>query len=134
MSENIVCVKCTSVLDRKEVAGIEVDVCPRCGGIWLDRGELEALGSRSDEELAALREALGIRKGAPPVPSETTTACPACDGTLRELRFGNILIDFCPKCRGIWLDKGEFDAAVAFVREQGKSVEDLLILAGQLAG
>ena len=42
-TENIVCVKCTSVLDRTTIGGIEVDNCPQCGGLWLDRGELEQI-------------------------------------------------------------------------------------------
>lgn len=31
--------------------GVEVDVCPSCRGIWLDRGELEKLVLRARQEL-----------------------------------------------------------------------------------
>jgi Zn-finger nucleic acid-binding protein len=31
------------VLDIRFHGGIEVDVCPRCRGVWLDRGELQRL-------------------------------------------------------------------------------------------
>jgi len=31
------------VLDVTHHGGIEIDVCPRCRGIWLDRGELDRL-------------------------------------------------------------------------------------------
>lgn len=31
------------VLDVTHHQGIEIDVCPRCRGIWLDRGELDRL-------------------------------------------------------------------------------------------
>ena len=134
VTENIVCVKCTNVLDRSTIGGVEVDSCPRCGGLWLDRGELEKLGTRSAEELKELRVALGVDPKVPPVPDDTTIHCPACDGKLREVRFGNILIDFCEKCRGLWLDKGELEAALKKVQEEGKSVETLLVLAGQIAG
>lgn len=38
------CPLCTdTVLDVTYHGGIEVDICPRCRGIWLDRGELERL-------------------------------------------------------------------------------------------
>ncbi len=30
-------------LEARFSLGIEVDVCPRCRGLWLDRGELERL-------------------------------------------------------------------------------------------
>ncbi len=31
---------------------VEIDVCPNCGGVWLDRGELEALLDDCDQENA----------------------------------------------------------------------------------
>ncbi len=38
-------------LDERHSHGIEIDVCPKCGGVWLDRGELEKLaGSSSQDE------------------------------------------------------------------------------------
>lgn len=30
--------------------GIEIDYCPECRGVWLDRGELDRLIERADEE------------------------------------------------------------------------------------
>jgi uncharacterized protein len=32
-----------AVLDVTHHGGIELDICPRCRGVWLDRGELERL-------------------------------------------------------------------------------------------
>jgi Zn-finger nucleic acid-binding protein len=32
-----------------ERQGIEIDFCPRCRGVWLDRGELDKLIERSTE-------------------------------------------------------------------------------------
>ncbi|MGS1116532.1 TFIIB-type zinc ribbon-containing protein [Castellaniella sp. UC4442_H9] len=32
---------------------IEIDYCPKCRGVWLDRGELDKLIERSTEEAAA---------------------------------------------------------------------------------
>jgi Zn-finger nucleic acid-binding protein len=34
-----------TVLDITYHGGIELDICPRCRGIWLDRGELEKLAA-----------------------------------------------------------------------------------------
>ena len=38
--------------------------------------------------------------------------CPNClvDLTISERK--NIEIDFCPKCRGVWLDRGELDKMI----------------------
>lgn len=36
--------------------------------------------------------------------------CPVCDGTqLREVEKNGVLIDICPSCKGVWLDRGELD-------------------------
>lgn len=32
--------------------GVEIDYCPTCRGVWLDRGELDKIIERSAEELA----------------------------------------------------------------------------------
>ena len=30
--------------------GVEIDYCPRCRGVWLDRGELDKVIERSDRD------------------------------------------------------------------------------------
>jgi Zn-finger nucleic acid-binding protein len=37
------CASCGGPLRRGDVEGVQVDLCTRCGGAWLDPGELEAL-------------------------------------------------------------------------------------------
>ena len=36
-----------SVLVMSERSGIEIDYCPTCRGVWLDRGELDKIIERS---------------------------------------------------------------------------------------
>jgi Zn-finger nucleic acid-binding protein len=40
------CPNCGETLQARERSGIEVDVCPVCRGVWLDRGELDKLIDR----------------------------------------------------------------------------------------
>jgi Zn-finger nucleic acid-binding protein len=43
------CPVCTSVpLVLAERQGIEIDYCPQCRGVWLDRGELDKLIERTE--------------------------------------------------------------------------------------
>jgi Zn-finger nucleic acid-binding protein len=35
--------------------------------------------------------------------------CPNCESRLVEVERSAILIDACPECRGVWLDRGELD-------------------------
>ncbi len=41
------CPVCQIKLDMSERQGIEIDYCPQCRGIWLDRGELDKIIERS---------------------------------------------------------------------------------------
>jgi uncharacterized protein len=41
------CPQCQTDLQMTERQGIEIDYCPDCRGIWLDRGELDKLIERS---------------------------------------------------------------------------------------
>lgn len=35
--------------------GIEIDYCPKCRGVWLDRGELDKIIERSNSEIDKIR-------------------------------------------------------------------------------
>lgn len=35
--------------------------------------------------------------------------CPNCSATLVMADKQGVEIDYCPECRGVWLDKGELD-------------------------
>lgn len=42
------CPHCTdSILVMSDRQGVEIDYCPQCRGVWLDRGELDKLIERS---------------------------------------------------------------------------------------
>lgn len=44
--------------------------------------------------------------------------CPNCDQVLQISERQNIEIDYCPSCRGVWLDKGELDKIIDFSNQQ----------------
>ncbi len=39
-----------------ERQGVEIDYCPKCRGVWLDRGELDKLLRRDDDEWRGERD------------------------------------------------------------------------------
>lgn len=41
------CPVCNVSLVMSERQGIEIDYCPKCRGVWLDRGELDKIIERS---------------------------------------------------------------------------------------
>ncbi len=44
------------LLQMSERSGVEIDYCPRCRGVWLDRGELDKILERAERELPPLRD------------------------------------------------------------------------------
>lgn len=53
--EGLNCPICHVSLTMTERKGIEIDYCPTCRGIWLDRGELDKIIERSIENDGSLR-------------------------------------------------------------------------------
>jgi Zn-finger nucleic acid-binding protein len=50
--------------------------------------------------------------------------CPKCDVPLFILRFKDIEVDFCNRCRGLWLDTGELEA---LLERTGAQADDPLL-------
>ena len=103
----MICPKCQHEMETIEYAGIEVDRCRNCHGIWFDVGEDFSL---RDEEAAA-----AIDTGDPDIGRETNTInryrCPRCDGGMLRMtdsRRKDIWYEECTACRGSFFDAGEF--------------------------
>lgn len=113
-------------------ADVEVDQCPECGGTWLDAGELERIEETPEkkhhEELSAIppdvvRSMEMARQQAAPQRS-----CPRCDRAMERREYGycsRILIDTCPSCRGVWLDKGELSTLELFFEKSRADTREL---------
>ena len=86
------CPVCNVELRMSERQGIEIDYCPQCRGIWLDRGELDKIIERTkadydddydDDDYIEDNERVydphsGKAKRQPPAADPTTRDCPYC--------------------------------------------------------
>ena len=43
------CPNCESEMRLSNKYGVEIDHCPRCRGVWLDRGELEKVATMQNQ-------------------------------------------------------------------------------------
>lgn len=116
----------TELQPKRYEDNIKVDVCPNCGGMWLDKGELEVIQETRErdysEELARMPD-LGYK--AYELAQQKIgrrLQCPHCNNEMeaREYaRCSQVMIDVCPHCHGIWLDKGEIeDLEIFFERSR----------------
>lgn len=53
------CPQCSHTLVMSERHGVEIDYCPECRGVWLDRGELDKILERSGGSSTPPREHRG---------------------------------------------------------------------------
>ena len=56
-SGGLICPACRVDLVMSERHGVEIDYCPKCRGVWLDRGELDKILERGAAELGGRQEA-----------------------------------------------------------------------------
>ena len=104
------CPVCDVPMIEGELGSEIVDRCPKCNGIYFDKGELEALVELvrrfSDVEL----DETDIDT-IPKFERDRVLYCPVDEGRMREKDIGEgFIIDVCEKCDAIWLDDGELNA------------------------
>jgi len=62
------CPKCNVPLSMSERQSVEIDFCPQCRGVWLDRGELDKIIERA-AQLMSPQTSRPVG-GPPPLPPE----------------------------------------------------------------
>jgi Zn-finger nucleic acid-binding protein len=96
-------------MESVKLAGLELDGCPACRGLWFDAEELDASLRKDGAALGGL--------GSYFVKVETARSldippafCPRCRAALEPHHYDielPLIIDVCPAGCGIWLDAGE---------------------------
>jgi len=105
------CMRCNAVMSSERVGDISVDVCPDCGGIWLDKGELSQIVRERIED-AEVDERLLWKEADKFKGRLSEIICPHCGSRMVEMRHGpdGPAIDICAGCGGVFLDKDELGA------------------------
>ncbi|RKH05237.1 hypothetical protein D7V97_24280 [Corallococcus sp. CA053C] len=109
-------------LNAVQASDVEVDLCPRCHGLYFDRGELERFPDRPSLkplQAAAKQAPSRCRKGGHLVPRALAhcatcrsepLGCPGCGARLALVSARVCTVDLCTQCGGTWLDAGKFEA------------------------
>jgi len=123
------CPACDGKLAEATLYGVKVDTCAKCGGMWLDQGELKSLEERAHDyswrEVAWLDDEAAAAAGVTAMLS--SRSCPRCqDRKMFSTAFGDsgVIIDFCGHCKGVWLDHDEFQAINAYVRKKIEALDE----------
>jgi membrane associated rhomboid family serine protease/Zn-finger nucleic acid-binding protein len=99
--------------EQPVVGGMTIDTCPVCFGVWLDAGEIDALGD-AEIDPAFLKTLVG---------RSANRMCPRGHGFMNEHMLPSLLrtpIDRCPRCKGLWLDGDERRALARSSTSEGQ--------------
>lgn len=127
------CPACKTHLRIIAAADLELDQCPDCHGIWFDKDELKpfldfALRYRDDVQDADYdpkrlwNSVVGD--------GEPTYRCPVCDVEMAKFNYAvdsNVILDRCPECEGLWVERPEIPDLASFVK--GNPARDRLAAA-----
>jgi Zn-finger nucleic acid-binding protein len=129
ISPRLPCPVCLGVIMDRVAVGpggaLQVDVCRRCGGAWLEHGEVQRLRAVPAAELWKRVEKRHRRfrfrmcchdchapleraeKECPGCGWSNTLDCPACGRAMRTGSHAGLRLDVCGGCRGVWFDHHE---------------------------
>jgi Zn-finger nucleic acid-binding protein len=117
------CPGCRTELKDTSLGSVRIDECPKCHGIWFRDEELRLAKDAEDHDLVWLdfeiwRHADRFTRG------EENLECPDCRSSLVQVHYGDtpITADYCTACRGVWLDKGEFEKIIRSLEDEVNSM------------
>ncbi len=121
--EHPICPRCKIALDCRRKDDIEIDFCPRCSGLWLDRGEFDVLTA---ESTVYREEKLEKEYSRPRLADKVEyIPCVRCGKLMVKKNYGHIsgvIIDECGR-HGVWLDNGELEKIRHFILDGGLEKE-----------
>lgn len=107
------CPLCEIKMSKKSIKNIEVHACDRCKGMWFEKDELRKAKDSAGKDINWMD--FEIWKHEDEFKADPRkVACPECNLTLVTINYGktNVQIDYCPTCKGTWLEKGEFEKII----------------------
>lgn len=105
------CPNCKEAMLVLEIEQVEIDNCIKCGGVWLDSGELELLIEDQEQKDSFLESTHSVDDC-----PEPKIRCPLCRKKMTKIgieKIENLVLDSCPRNHGLWLDKGELEGVLA---------------------
>lgn len=116
------CFKCKNIVMKKmSYYDVIIDVCERCGGVWLDKNEMSLIvanyvNKSVDIDAKSYITKMNIdiekileKKNVP----FSCKQCPKCvNNSMKKIMWNDMELDVCSKCCGIFFNGREFPQAM----------------------
>jgi len=103
------CPNCDCGLTEMRLHTEIIDRCEKCNGAFFDRGELEAI-IQTVEVFESINLEENEIESIPTTEMQRELCCPADGELMVKQEIVGVIVDICPHCGGIWLDRGEIIA------------------------
>ncbi|MCF7845405.1 MAG: zf-TFIIB domain-containing protein [Candidatus Pacebacteria bacterium] len=125
------CPSCNQKLKEISFYGVKIDYCEQCKGIWFEKEELDRAKDLKQETINWLDVDLWDKTERFKM-SKKERQCPECKLSLYEVNYDDseIKVDVCSICEGVWLDKGEFNKVMDYLKD--KSGDEIINNYGNL--
>ena len=118
------CPACRCLMPVRQVAGIAINECTECNGLWVSGGKFDQLIDRA----AAARDTnfetptLRRKSGNPMRQRVQYRSCPECASMMQRRNFrkvSGVILDVCSD-HGTWLDADELEAIGGYILSGGR--------------
>ena len=127
------CPACGVLMPPRQIAGIGLNECTRCNGLWVPDESFDLLVSRAIQarrstDPARLQAPAPRVKGSNPATQTLQYRnCPVCDAYMLRRNFrrsSGVIIDVCHS-HGTWLDPDELEQIAGFILSGGQTARIL---------
>lgn len=114
------CPACDARMPPRQVAGVGLNECPRCNGLWVPGDHFDALVKRASEARQAAgpdAEAPRVSRGNPVTSELKYRKCPECQAFMQRRNYrrsSGVVLDVCHQ-HGTWLDADELEQIAGFI-------------------
>jgi len=118
------CPRCQMGLRRATAGKRSLNVCDRCGGLWVDKSTFQGICAQQEDQEAVLGfqvepQASAETRGQKP--RRAYIPCPQCGKLMNQKNFSGcsgVVLDWC-RDHGSWFDRLELQQIMTFIRSGG---------------
>jgi len=99
------CSNCSASMIQETAHGVEIGVCPNCGGVWLDGEELRTLMTSDPNVIQEIESSIHTQVDQKPL-GPSKLLCPIHKTLLDEYHYlynSPVIVHSCPECGGMFI-------------------------------